>query len=96
MAGVHDIGGRHTAEPIDRSGHELADWERQTDALYRALSEKALVYSDELRRCNEALSPQQYESLSYYERWSASLEALLTEKFILTTQEIDQKVLELG
>lgn len=74
MAGVHDRGGRPTDEPIDRSGHELADWERQT----------------------EALSPQQYEWLSYYERWSASLEALLTEKFILTTQEIDQKVLELG
>ena len=96
MAGVHDRGGRPTDEPIDRSGHTLADWERQTDALYRVLSEKGLLVSDELRRGIEALSPQQYETLSYYERWSASLESLLTEKFILTTDEIDKRVRERG
>jgi hypothetical protein len=33
--------------------------------------------------------------MSYYERWTASLETLLLEKGILTAAEIDRKVAEM-
>ena len=51
--------------------------------------------TDELRRAIESLEPDLYESLSYYERWTAALEILVVEKGILSTEEIDQKVAEL-
>ena len=38
---------------------------------------------------------EQYETLSYYERWIAATEALLIEKGILTQEEIDAKSAEL-
>ena len=36
-AGVHDRGGWPTDAPIDRSEHELADWEMRMDAIENAL-----------------------------------------------------------
>jgi len=33
-----------------------------------------------------------YRDLSYYERWIASMEAILIEKKILTKDEIDKKL----
>ena len=37
MGAVHDRGGRPTDAPIDRSEHELADWEVLMDAIVGAL-----------------------------------------------------------
>ena len=48
--------------------------------------------ADEMRRLIESLPMEEYESLSYYEKWAASLESILVEKKVLTTQEIDEKV----
>ena len=48
--------------------------------------------SDEVRRSMESLPLGQYESLSYYERWSPAIETLLIEKNLLTADEIDAKV----
>jgi hypothetical protein len=45
-----------------------------------------------MRRAIESLPPEEYESIGYYERWTAALEILLVEKEILTTSEIDQKM----
>ncbi|MCH7861695.1 MAG: nitrile hydratase subunit beta, partial [Proteobacteria bacterium] len=36
-----------------------------------------------------------YESLSYYERWTAALEILMVEKDVLTSEEIDRKMAQL-
>ena len=47
--GVHDLGGRPIDAPIDRSEHELADWELLTDALVGALGGRGLMNVDELR-----------------------------------------------
>lgn len=95
MPEVHDRGGLPTDEPIDRSEHEWADWEHTTNALVGALRTRDLMSVDELRRGIESIPPELYESYSYYERWSASLETLIVEKGILTTEEIDAKVKEL-
>ena len=92
MPQVHDRGGWPTDDPIDRSEHEYQDWERKTHALVEVLREQGVIYTDELRRGIESLPPEQYETLSYYERWSASVELLLLEKNILTKGEIDAKV----
>ena len=89
MSGVHDMGGRPNDDPIDLSGHTLMDWERRTHALVGVLREKRLINTDELRRGIESIPADEYVELSYYERWSASLETLLVEKGLLTTEEID-------
>ena len=95
MPQVHDRGGWPTDESIDREEHVLADWERRVDAMHNVLSEKGLRRTDEMRRAIESLSPETYESCSYYERWTAALEILLLEKGVLTGEEIDGRFAEL-
>ena len=91
MPRVHDMGGRPSDDPIEQSTHEWADWEHVTNALVGALRNHDLVNVDELRRGIESMAPDEYESSSYYERWSASLETMLVEKGVLTTDEIDAR-----
>lgn len=98
MARVHDRGGWPSDEadgPIDQGEHQLMDWERRVDALHGVLGSKGLRTVDEMRRAIESLDPQQYEALSYYERWTAALEILMVEKGVLTTGEIDQMAAQL-
>ena len=92
MPKVHDRGGWPTDEPIDQSEHQLMDWERRMDALHGVLGAKGLRTTDEMRRAIESLEPALYESMSYYEKWTAALEILLLEKGVLTRDEIDQQV----
>ena len=95
MTGIHDLGGRPGAGPIDKSQHETEDWERLADAVTVALDEKGIKTTDEHRRALESLDPERYKKLGYYERWIAATELLLVEKGILTREEIDQKAAEL-
>ena len=88
------MGGQPSREPIDRSEHEMADWERLTNALVGVLRHGGVINVDELRRGIEAMAPAEYEACGYYERWSASLETLLVEKGLLTTAEIDARAAE--
>ena len=92
MAGVHDMGGL-PGGTVDRSQHEVEDWERLADAISSALSAKGLQSTDQHRRAIESL--ENYGELSYYERWAAATEELLVEKSILTTREIDEKTAEI-
>ena len=94
MPRVHDRGSWPTDEPIDREEHQHSDWELRVDALHQVLGRKGLRSTDEMRRAIESLPPEEYESISYYERWTAALEILLVEKGILTASEIDQKMAE--
>jgi nitrile hydratase subunit beta len=89
---VHDLGGRATATPIDRSEHELADWELLADALVGALGENGLMNVDELRRGIESMPPAGYEAASYYERWLYAMETILAEKGVLADGELDRRV----
>ncbi|PKB78521.1 MAG: hypothetical protein BZY88_18075 [SAR202 cluster bacterium Io17-Chloro-G9] len=95
MPRPHDRGGWPTDEPIDQSEHEHADWELRVHALHQVLTRKGVRRTDELRRAIESLEPDLYESLSYYERWTAALEIIVVEKGILSNEEIDRKVAEL-
>jgi hypothetical protein len=79
--------------PIDRSQHEVEDWERLADAINGALGAKGLQSTDELRRAIESL--EDYRDLSYYERWVAATEKLLVEKGVLSSDEIDERAAEI-
>ncbi len=73
----------------------MEEWERRVDSLNSVLGEKGLKNTDQLRRAIESLTPEQYESLSYYEKWTEAMETLLVEQGVMTTEEIDQKMAEL-
>lgn len=96
MNAVHDMGGAPNEDPVDRSEHHLTDWERRAGALVDVLREKGLINTDELRRGIESIPPDEYRGLGYYERWSFSLEILLVEKGLLTTEDIDTRTPEVG
>ncbi len=88
----HDVGGESVAGPIDQTEHQLSDWEILADAINQALGVKGIRRTDEMRRAREDMDKELYRSLSYYERWTVSMETILTEKKILTKEEIDRKV----
>jgi hypothetical protein len=89
---AHDRGGWPDDTPIDRSEHELADWELLTDALAGALGGRGLMNVDEMRRGIESMPPDQYERASYYERWLFSIETNMIEKGVLAPGELDATV----
>jgi len=89
---VHDTGGRPITEAIDRTEHELDDWELLTDALVDALSRARVMNVDELRRGIESMPPAEYERASYYERWLFSVETILTEKGVLAPGELEERL----
>jgi nitrile hydratase len=89
---VHDTGGRPIIEPIDRTEHELEDWELLTDALVGALGQAGVMNVDELRRGIESMPPPEYERASYYERWLFSAETILTEKGVLAPGELEARL----
>ena len=97
MRAVHDRGGWPGAGPINKTEHQLEDWERRTDAMVQLLTHprKALIRVDEVRRAIECLPLDEYESLAYYEKWLTAIETLMIEKGVLTREEIERKVAEL-
>ena len=95
MPKVHDRGGWPNDDPIDQDEHEMEEWERQVDALNGVLGEKGLKNTDQLRRAIESLDLKTYESLAYYEKWTAAMEMLLIEQGVMTKEEIDAKMASL-
>jgi hypothetical protein len=92
LGGIHDMGGLPGGS-IDRDQHEVEDWERLADAINGALGTRGFQSTDELRRAIESLD--EYRELSYYERWVAATEKLLVEKGVLTSEEIDERAVEI-
>jgi len=89
---VHDRGGWPTDAPIDRTEHELADWEILMDSLVGTLGQSGALNVDELRRGIEDMPRAEYEAATYYERWLYSVEAILTEKGVLAPGELDERL----
>jgi len=89
--GHHDMGGL-PAGRVERTEHDYADWERRVDALSVLLNTKVSV--DERRKNIEALPPQDYDAMSYYERWVVSLGQALIQRGIITTEELGRKMEE--
>src|SRR5947209_8766083 len=93
MRPIHDLGGR-PASTIDRSERALEPWEKRVDAMLQLLSapERGIIRVDELRRSVEGLGSDEYDRLSYYERWITAIVNLLLEKGVLTTDELGRKL----
>ncbi len=89
---AQDLGGAPNEAPIDRSEHELADWELHMDALVGVLGRAGVMNVDELRRGIESMDPDEYDRASYYERWLSSVETILTEKGVLRPGELDARI----
>ncbi len=93
--GVHDLGGL-PAGPVDKSEYEYAPWEKRVDAILSLLAqEKRLMRVDELRRGIESLDPDAYNTLSYYERWIASIAKILVEKGVIDQDELDRRIADI-
>jgi hypothetical protein len=85
--GVHDLGGL-PAGPVPRAEHALAFWEKRIDAIMQLLVRKELMTVDELRRGIESLPAADYERLSYYERWTASIARIMAERGVVSETEL--------
>jgi hypothetical protein len=90
----HDMGGL-PAGPVERKEHDYALWEKRVDALMVLLAERGLLRVDELRRNIEALAPQAYETMSYYERWISAIANTLLQRGVLTADELGRKLAEI-
>jgi uncharacterized Zn finger protein len=94
--GHHDMGGL-PAGKVERGGldetHDYSDWERRVDAL-AVLMGARMVRVDERRKNIEALPPEDYDRMSYYERWIVALAQSLLQRGVVTTEELARKMTE--
>lgn len=89
----HDMGGQ-PAGAIDREEHELTQFDRRVDALMMLLtdSKRKVIRVDELRRGIESLSPEDYDRLTYYQKWLMSMRNLLVEKGVLSEAALAERI----
>ena len=93
--GNHDMGGLE-AGTINKDEHDYALWEKRVDAMMMLPSnELSILTVDQLRKGIEALPPDAYDNMSYYERWMASITNTLLETGIITTEELGSKMREI-
>ena len=55
---------------------------------------KKLMTVDELRKNIEALPPDAYDRMSYYERWVSSITQTMIQRGLITTEELGRKMAE--
>lgn len=96
MRGHHDLGGL-PAGPVERAERDYVLWEKRVDALMVLLShpKRQLIRVDELRRNIEALAPEAYERMSYYERWISSIAHTLLQRGVITADELGRRLAEI-
>jgi hypothetical protein len=92
---THDVGGLEFGS-IDREEHDLALWEKRTDAMLRLLvgTEKRAFTVDGMRRVIEDYGQQQYDRTTYYEKWIRAVRNLIVEQGIVSREEIEARMAE--
>jgi hypothetical protein len=85
----HDMGGEPAGD-VKPSEHEYEEWERRVDAMSVLLSR--FVKVDQRRRNIEAIAPEEYDAMAYYDRWVWSLAQSLIQRGLITTEELAQKM----
>ncbi len=95
--GVHDVGGL-PGGPIDRDEHDPTFWEQRVDALMTLVGryDPKLFDVAELRRGIEQLPPDAYLTMSYYERWIASIAGVLVGKGVVGQKELDDRIAQVA
>lgn len=92
MDGIHDLGGMHGFGRVERAADEPvfhAVWEARIFALTLAVPYSVRFSDDHFRRTMEWMPPADYLSATYYERWLATLTALLQESGVVTRSELE-------
>jgi hypothetical protein len=94
----HDMGGL-PAGKVEATEHDYEEWERRVDALMVLLSgvkgRKKLMTVDELRKNIEALPPDAYDRMGYYDRWVTSITQVMIQRGVITTEELGRKMEEI-
>jgi len=92
---AHDVGGLDFG-PIDRTEHDLALWEKRTDAMLVLLrdNKRRVLSVDAHRRTIEDYGQQEYDRTTYYEKWIRAIRNLLVEQEVLTREEIEARMAE--
>ena len=85
--GHHDMGGL-PAGRVEAEEHDYEEWERRVDAMVTLLRTDGTITVDELRKNIEAIPPEAYDAMSYYERWITSLTQTLLQRGVVTTAEL--------
>ena len=91
----HDMGGQD-AGPVPMEGHDFALWEKRVDALMVLCGSKGLLTVDGLRRVLEDMGEETFETMSYYERWIASINQNLVEAGAFTLEELGARMEEIA
>lgn len=99
LRGHHDMGGL-PAGKVGHDEHDYEQWERRVDALMMILSgvrgPKRMITVDELRKNIEALPPEAYERMNYYDRWVTSITQTLIQRGVITTEELARKMAQIN
>jgi hypothetical protein len=91
----HDMGGL-PAGPVERREHDYALWEKRVDALMLLLGQRKLLRVDELRRNIEALPPDAYDRMSYYERWISAIAQTMLQRGVVSSDELGRKMADVS
>ncbi|HEX9170585.1 MAG TPA: hypothetical protein VF886_16945 [Roseiarcus sp.] len=89
----HDMGGLYGGR-VEATEHDYALWEKRVDAMMILLSGRGLMTVDELRRNIEALGPDAYDRMTYYERWMHSVAQTMIQRGVVTLDELGRKIAE--
>ena len=82
------------AGPVEATEHDYALWEKRVDAMLTLLSSRGLMTVDELRRNIEALGPDAYDRMTYYERWMHSVAQTMIQRGVVSLDELGRKIAE--
>lgn len=95
MAEPQDSGG--PTAPTAAQPQDMTFWEKQIDALHTLIGDdkRRIVGRDENRRAVESLGDDVYDTMTYYERWTAATCRQLIDKGVLTQAEVDAKIAEI-
>jgi Nitrile hydratase beta subunit len=91
MRSHHDMGGL-PAGHVQATEHDYALWEKRVDALMVLLSAAGRMTVDELRRNIEAIGPDAYDRMTYYERWIHSISQTLIQRGVISIEELGRKM----
>lgn len=95
MSRVHDMGGRFGDGPIPQKDDNVVfhnDWEAHALALNLACGALGEWNIDASRHARECLSPKDYMTFSYYEKWVSGLTDILVQRGVITADEIKTAV----
>jgi len=79
---------------VEAVEHDYALWEKRVDAMVTLLSTRRLMTVDELRRNIEALGPEAYDRMTYYERWMHAVAQTMIQRGVVSLDEVGRKIAE--